>query len=260
MYRDSTARSLVKAVSWRLSGTLTTMVAVLVFTGRAALALEIGGIEFFSKILLFFAHERLWDRVPLGKRARRPFVLWLTGLSGAGKTTLGEAIAARLESRGLRVERLDGDTIRDLFPSTGFSRAERDGHVRRVGYLASRLERNGVVVVASLISPYRDARDFVRGLCREFVEVHVATPLAECERRDPKGLYARARRGEIAEFTGVSAPYEAPERAEVTIDTTGRTIEDAAGEILRELDRRGRAGRGTPFRRRAPRALVSSPA
>lgn len=159
-------------------------------------------------------------------------VIWFTGLSGSGKSTLADWVAGELRSKGERVELLDGDALRAVFPATGFSREERDAHVRRVGYLASRLEYHGVIVLASLISPYRDSRQFVRGLCQRFVELYVSTPLEACEQRDVKGLYARARRGEIAEFTGVSDPYEPPEAPELTIDTTDLTVEAAGRRIV----------------------------
>ncbi|MCC6988661.1 MAG: 3'(2'),5'-bisphosphate nucleotidase CysQ [Acidobacteria bacterium] len=173
-------------------------------------------------------------------------VLWLTGLSGAGKTTIAQALVDRLEAAGVAVELIDGDAMRQVFPGTGFSRVERDAHVRRVGYLASRLEAHGVVVVASLISPYRESRAFVRGLCRTFVEIHVATDLAECERRDPKGLYRKARAGEIAQFTGLDDPYEAPETPELVVDTATEPAKAAADRILawvRSPSRLGAAGR-----------------
>ena len=109
----------------------------------------------------------------------RPSVIWFTGLSGSGKSTIADWVAGELRRRGLKVERLDGDTLRSVFPMTGFTREERDSHVRRVGFLASRLEHHGVFVVASLVSPYRDSREFVRGLCTSFVEVHVSTPLGK---------------------------------------------------------------------------------
>jgi 3'(2'),5'-bisphosphate nucleotidase len=163
-------------------------------------------------------------------------VLWFTGLSGAGKTTIARIVAARLRAAGARVEELDGDAIREIFPATGFSRAERDAHIKRVGYLASRLQRHGVFAIASLVSPYRESRDFVRRLCDRFVEIHVATPLDECERRDVKGLYARARRGEIAQFTGLDDPYEPPESPELTIDTRGTSAEQAADQVLAHLE------------------------
>lgn len=165
----------------------------------------------------------------------RPAVVWLTGLSGAGKTTIAAALAPRLAATGVPVELLDGDALRAAMPGTGFSRADRDGHVRRVGYLASRLEAHGVMVVASLISPYRESRAAVRAMCGRFVEVHVATDLAECERRDPKGLYRKARAGAITQFTGLDDPYEAPEAPEIVVDTTRETAEAAADRIVRWL-------------------------
>jgi adenylylsulfate kinase len=163
-------------------------------------------------------------------------VLWFTGLSGSGKSTVAEWVAAELRRRGRAVEMLDGDSLRAVFPNTGFSKAERDAHIRRVGFLASRLEAHGITVVASFVSPYRDSRDFVRGLCRRFVEVHVSTPIDECERRDVKGLYAKARRGEIREFTGISDPYEPPEAPELRIDTSRLTVDEAGALVLQALD------------------------
>lgn len=163
-------------------------------------------------------------------------VLWFTGLSGSGKSTIARRVVDALEARGVPVEYLDGDAIRDIFPATGFTRPERDAHIRRVGWVASRLERHGVTVVASLVSPYEDSRRFVRGLCRRFVEVWVSTPFDECARRDIKGLYAKALRGEIKHFTGLDDPYEAPSAPELTIDTTHRTVEDAVAEVLGYLE------------------------
>jgi adenylyl-sulfate kinase len=174
------------------------------------------------------------DHLPaLGASHAPGAVVWLTGLAGAGKSTIAERVVARLRAEGHRVEHLDGDSVRDLFPDVGFDRASRDAHIRRIGHLASRLEHHGVVVVASFISPYASSRRFARELCTNFVEVHVATPLEECERRDPKGLYARARRGEIRDVTGVDAVYEAPQDPELRLDTTAMSIDEAAGAVLR---------------------------
>jgi adenylylsulfate kinase len=159
-------------------------------------------------------------------------VIWFTGLSGAGKSTIASGVRRRLADRGVRVEYLDGDAIRLLSP-TGFTRADRDTHVKHVGFLASRLEYHGVTVIGALISPYAEARAHVRGLCRKFVEIYVATPLDECERRDVKGLYARARRGEITHFTGIDDPYEPPEHPDLTIDTTRVSAEQAISEVVR---------------------------
>jgi bifunctional enzyme CysN/CysC len=161
-------------------------------------------------------------------------VVWLTGLSGAGKTTLAEAVAAKLEALGRPVELLDGDALRASMP-TGFSREDRDAHVRRVAFLASRLEHHGVTVVVALISPYRASRAHARSICKRFVEVHVATPLDVCEARDTKGLYARARAGHLKLFTGIDDPYEPPESPELTLDTSHVTLESGANAILEKL-------------------------
>jgi len=164
-----------------------------------------------------------------------PAVVWCTGLSGAGKSTIARAVCDRLLARGAKVEYLDGDSIRSVFPQTGFSKAERDAHVKRVGFLASRLEHHGVFVVCALISPYAEAREYVRSLCRRFVEVHVSTPLAECERRDVKGLYRRARRGEIVNFTGLDDAYEPPATPELRIDTRETSVQRAADLVMATL-------------------------
>jgi adenylylsulfate kinase len=169
-------------------------------------------------------------------RRLEPAVLWFTGLSGAGKSTIAREVCERLSTVGVPVEYLDGDTIRDIFPNTGFSRAERDAHVRRVGFLASRLEHHGIFVVCALISPYRESRMSVRRLCRRFVEIYVSTPLHECERRDVKGLYGRARRGEITNFTGLDDPYEPPVDPELQIDTSAVSLSEATDLVMGVLE------------------------
>jgi adenylyl-sulfate kinase len=169
------------------------------------------------------------------------FCLWFTGLSGAGKSTIAQVVIDELRARGHRVELLDGDEVREhLSKGLGFAKADRDENIRRIGWVASLLARNGVVAVTAAISPYRAVRDEVRSWMGErFVEIHVATPLDECESRDVKGLYARARAGEIPEFTGVSDPYEPPLAPEVRVETTGRTPAASAGEVLAWLEARG---------------------
>jgi len=167
--------------------------------------------------------------------ARASAVIWFTGLSGAGKSTLAEAVVRALRARAVPTELLDGDAVRALSP-TGFSRAERDAHVQRVGFLASRLEHHGVTVLCALISPYAGARATVRVMCRTFLEIYVSTPIEECERRDPKGLYARARRGEISSFTGVSDPYEPPSAPDLAIDTSTVTLDAAVAAVLELWD------------------------
>jgi adenylylsulfate kinase len=178
-----------------------------------------------------------WEKSGAAGQRGSGAVIWLTGLSGAGKSTIAERVCSELRRRMIPVEHLDGDAVRELFP-TGFTRQERHEHNRRIGFLASRLEHHGVVVVASFVSPYRESRLFARSLAQRFIEVHVATPLEECERRDAKGLYARARRGEIKGFTGIDDPYEPPLNPELTIDTNTASVEDASRRILEWLLRR----------------------
>jgi len=238
MFRESHSRSVLKALSWRIFGTVVTAALVYIFTKRLVLSLAVGALEFFSKIGLFWLHERMWDRWAWGKQRVVPAVLWFTGLPGSGKSTVADWVAEQLRARGWPVERLDGDAVRRIFPETGYTREERDAHLRRIGYLASKLEAHGVFVVASFVSPYAESRDFVRSVCNSFVEIYVSTPLEECERRDPKGLYARARRGEIANFTGVSDPYEPPPAPEVTIDTSRLSLAAAGAAVLGVLGRR----------------------
>jgi adenylylsulfate kinase len=162
-------------------------------------------------------------------------VLWFTGLSGSGKSTIAVRVHQELLRRGVDVEYLDGDALREVFPSTGFTREEREEHLRRTGYMAGRLAAHGVTVVASFVSPYRDSRAFIRRHCPEFVEIYVSTPLEECERRDVKGLYARARRGEIRNFTGIDDPYEPPEHPELTLDTRVLSADECVARVLQRI-------------------------
>src|SRR5215216_3777405 len=177
------------------------------------------------------------DRMPQerGTRETAP-VLWFTGLSGSGKSTIAERVHQELVRRGTEVEYIDGDALREVFPNTGFTRVEREEHLRRTGYMASRLAAHGVTVVASFVSPYRESREFIRRLCPGFVEVYVATPLEECERRDVKGLYARARRGEIRNFTGIDDPYEPPKRPELMLDTRALSVDQCVAKVLERFD------------------------
>lgn len=166
--------------------------------------------------------------------------LWFTGLSGAGKSTIANIVADRLRERGRKVELLDGDEVREhLSKGLGFSKADRDTNVLRIGWVASVLARNGVVSVTAAISPYRSVRDEVRASIDNFVEIHVATSLEDCETRDVKGLYAKARAGEIPEFTGVSDPYEPPLAPELMVETAGHSPEESAAEVVAWLETHG---------------------
>jgi adenylyl-sulfate kinase len=165
------------------------------------------------------------------------FTLWLTGLSGAGKTTIAIALEAKLRERGVRIERLDGDIVREsLTRDLGFSKEDRDKNIERVTFVAKLLSRNGVGIIASFISPYQETRDFVRSQTTNFIEVFVDAPLDVCADRDVKGLYAKAFAGEIPNFTGVSDPYEAPQSPEIVVHTHQETIAESADKILAYLE------------------------
>ena len=165
-------------------------------------------------------------------------VVWLTGLSGAGKTVIASAVLAELRYRGVDAELLDGDEMRkSLCKDLGFSKEDRDENVRRVGGAAGELSAGGAVALVALVSPYRAARDAVRRRQERFIEVYVNAPVEVCESRDPKGLYRKARRGEIPMFTGVSDPYEPPLNPEVECFTDRETVVECAGKILLALER-----------------------
>lgn len=167
-------------------------------------------------------------------------VLWLTGLSGAGKSTIATLLEEQLRLRGRRVELLDGDEVRThLSKGLGFSREDRDTNVKRIAYVAGLLARHGVVAIAAAISPYREARAWARERAENFLEIFVKCPLNVCAARDVKGLYAKALAGEIPNFTGVSDPYEEPENPDIVVDTSRQTPEESARTILDELVRRG---------------------
>lgn len=168
------------------------------------------------------------------------FTLWFTGLSGSGKTTVAKALYPKLQERGMRVERLDGDVVREsLTKDLGFSKEDRDTNIQRVTFVAKVLSRNNVAVLASFISPYAKTRDYVRGETTNFIEVYVNAPLEVCEERDVKGMYAKARTGEIKNFTGISDPYEAPENPDITLPTHEQTLDESVDFLIAELEKRG---------------------
>lgn len=170
----------------------------------------------------------------------RGVTVWFTGLSGAGKTTLSRWVAEQLRTNGRRVEILDGDEVRrTLTRGLGFSKEDRDENIRRIGHVAHLLARNGVIVLVAVISPYREVRDEVRRLIGDFIEVYVNAPLEVCEQRDQKGLYRKARAGEIRGFTGIDDPYEPPLAPEVECRTDLESVEQSGTKVLAALRERG---------------------
>ncbi|MGB3312087.1 MAG: adenylyl-sulfate kinase [Nodosilinea sp.] len=172
--------------------------------------------------------------------AQRGVTIWFTGLSGSGKSTIACALEAELRQRGCQLEVLDGDIVRtNLTKGLGFSKADRDENIRRIGFVSHLLTRNGVVVLVSAISPYREARNQVRDRIGDFVEVFVDAPLNVCEDRDVKGLYKKARAGEIKQFTGIDDPYEAPLNPEVHCHTDQHSVEENVAQVISKLEAMG---------------------
>lgn len=238
MYREKHARSIVKTISWRITATITTFLLVWIFTNQLKTAFTIGSIEVFLKMLLYYLHERTWNKSRFGRVEIAPFVLWFTGLPVSGKSMLADAVFEELKKNGRKMERLDGERVRQLFPKTGFSKQERIQHVERIGHLSSILVKNNITVIASFISPYKESRQFVRKISTNFIEIYLNTPLEVCEQRDTKGLYLRARKGEIQQFTGIDAPYEKPENPDLVVDTINTTTEENVKKIMKFLKNR----------------------
>ena len=166
------------------------------------------------------------------------FVLWFTGLSQAGKTTIADRICEVLKEKGLKVERLDGDIVRQsLTKDLGFSKEDRDKNIERVTFVAKLLSRNGVIVLASFISPYKETREKIRKEVNNYIEIFCNCPLDICEKRDAKELYAKARKGEIENFTGISDPYEEPECPEIELKTNIESVEKCADKIIQYLEK-----------------------
>ena len=166
----------------------------------------------------------------------RGFTLWFTGLSGAGKSTIAEKVYQHLQEAGRRVEILDGDVVRtNLSKGLGFSKDDRDTNIRRIGFVSKLLSRNGIVAIVAAISPYREVREEVREDIGDFVEVFVECSLEELTRRDVKGLYEKAIRGEIQNFTGVSDPYEEPLNPEVVVNSQHESVEESVAKVMAKL-------------------------
>ncbi len=194
------------------------------------------------------SNNLVWHEQQLSKKERskiknqKPCILWFTGLSGSGKSTIANAVEAKLYELQKHTYLLDGDNVRmGLSKGLGFSDEDRVENIRRIGEVSKLFVDAGLIVLSAFISPFEKDREMVRNLVQdgEFIEVFIDTPLETCEQRDPKGLYKKAKIGEISNFTGISSPYEVPKNAEITIKTDNLSVDKCANEVIKFLEKRG---------------------
>jgi len=235
MDKETNIRSIVKGISWRVVATATTIIIVYLFFGRLDLAIAAGFIESILKVLLYWMHERFWVKIRWGRKKIEPFNLWFTGLPLCGKTTIGDAVYKELEKLDIPLERIDSKDIRELIPDIGFTREDRNRHMHRIGHLIRTLQKNSISTVASFVSPYKESRKAIRTMVKNNIVVYVKADIATCQKRDYKGKYEKALRGEIQNFTGVNDIYEEPKNAEIVIDTEKLSVEESVEVILKYI-------------------------
>lgn len=221
---------LIKSVCYRIISSTITILISFFITGNFKVGLSIGLIDLVFKITNYYYFDLIWEKIFHKKIS--PSVIWLTGLSGSGKSTIAEEMIKKFEKYNIKYVLLDGDQIRKVIKESGFDYASRKKHNLNVAYIASLFESQGNVVIVSLVSPFKEVRNECRKLCNNFIEVFVDTSLEICEQRDVKGLYKKARAGEIKDFTGISSPYENPTNPEIHIKTLNSSAEESAQYII----------------------------
>ena len=232
-------RTIIKATIWQAMGVLLLAFVSFLKTGSIKIGASISVSYYIMRFLLYYLYERIWLKIKHGKV--NGFCLWLTGLSGAGKSTIAELVAKELKKQGYNVQRLDGDIIRntDLSKDLGFTKEDREKNLKRTAVLAKFLVENNVIVIASYISPFIEIRNYLRKVIPNFIEIYVETTIDECIRRDPKGLYRKVLNGEIKNFTGFDSPYEIPINPDFIVQTTKETPEQSAKKLIRYLKKEG---------------------
>ena len=238
MFRETNLRSIVKGISWRVIATTTTIIIVYIFFGRLDLAIAAGLIETVLKVALYWLHEKIWQRIKWGKERIEPFNIWFTGLPISGKTTIADLVYEKLQKYQIPIERIDSKDIRELIPSLGYSREDRHRHMVRLGHLIKTLQKNSISTVASFVSPYRESRKTIREMVKNTIVVYVKSDIETCKSRDYKGVYEKALRGELKNFSGINDIYEEPKDAEIVIDTDILSPEEAADIIIKYVKKR----------------------
>jgi len=238
MFKETNIRSIVKGISWRFVATSTTMIIVYLFFGNIELAIATGALETVAKIGLYWGHEKIWQRVRWGRKRIEPFNLWFTGLPLSGKTTIADKVYKELEKLDIPIERIDSKDVRELIPNVGFSREERNRHIKRIGHLIQTLQKNSISTVCSFVSPYKESRKMIREMVKNNIVVYVKADIETCKKRDYKGVYQKALSGEIKNFTGISDIYEEPQHAEIVIDTDNVSVDEAVDTIVSFVKKR----------------------
>jgi len=233
MYRETNKRSIIKGISWRIVATTTTIAIVYVFFERLDLAIAAGLIETVLKVALYWGHEKIWQKIHWGKKRIEPFNLWFTGLPLSGKSTIADKVYEDLEKMHIPIERIDSKDIRELVPNIGYSREDRNRHMLRIAHLIKTLQNNSISTVASFVSPYRESRKAIRKMVKNNIVVYVKADIATCKQRDYKGVYEKALRGELQNFSGINDIYEEPRCAEIVIDTESMSADEAAQQIVK---------------------------
>ncbi len=237
MYKETHLRSIVKTISWRVLATLTTISLVYIFIGDLTVAVSVGGIEVFLKMLVYFLHERAWDKIKFGKKEIQPAVIWFTGLAKSGKKDIAKLVEEKLKNKGYKVAFLDGRSIRNLIPEIGYTREDVNLHIKRVGFLAKKLEEHGVFVVASFLSPYKESREFVKNLCQNYFEIFVNTPLEICKQRDETGVYKLAEQNKIQNFPGVHFDYEKSDYEVLEVSLSKNSTQEIAENVINYVNK-----------------------
>jgi len=235
LYKETNLRSIVKGISWRFIATATTMGIVYLFFGNIELAIATGLLETIAKVGLYWGHEKVWQKIKWGRKRIAPFNIWFTGLPLSGKTTIADKVYEKLKKLDIPVERIDSKDVRALFPEVGYTREERNRHIKRIGHLIQTLQKNSISTVCSFVSPYRESRKMIREMVKNNVVVYLKANIETCKKRDYKGVYEKALKGEIKNFTGISDVYEEPKHAEIVIDTEKMTPDEAADLIVKYI-------------------------
>ena len=235
MYKETNKRSVLKGISWRIIATTTTVLIVYFFFGRLDLAIIAGLIETVLKVGLYWAHERVWFKIRWGRKRIEPFNLWFTGLPLSGKTTIADKVYKELQKLDIPLERIDSKDVRELIPNIGFTRDDRNKHMKRIGHLVQTLQHNSISTVCSFVSPYKESRKTIREMVKNNVVVYIKASVESCKKRDYKGVYEKAIKGEFQNFTGINDVYEEPKYAEIIIDTEKISVDLAVERIVQYI-------------------------